>query len=506
MSNPLWKKLTHHALVGNGQYPLSESFKEELTELNIETDDDKHTLLEGIALVHLLEKGAQEWNKASDSEKEAPHFGEEKACSWQSMQHLQAILEGHHAAAFPEFVQLLTKYAKSLPAKSLPALLDQCVANIDVWRLIQPILGKRGFWLLQQNPDWQVLLPSEKNHSNWYLLKGDNLIKAFAAFRTSRPNDARESLIGLWTDYDFKIKTKLLAVFNQGLSLEDEAFLEECLEDKRKGVRQLAATYLATLADTKLVNRLFETVSQCLSIKNNALQINLPDELPKSTLKDGIYPSGSKLPGGLKMNWLHQLLARIPFSFWEEKWQFDASKIIRLFAQSGYPSVVHGITKSLLQFPNPTAIDAQIKMWFSSENELFWQNNEAKTLLNQSSEALFNQLIIQWLEQYGPFIPSDSLVAYWLSSSTYQWEKQLTKIVIFGFQDLIQNKKVQKWNVYHYKNIIHVAAYYSDTELLPEFKQKWYMQFSQFGFWASDFEKLLQTFNFRLEMERGMAG
>ena len=503
-SNSLWEKLSHRALVGNGQYPLSPDLKKELNELNIETEDEKHALLEGIALVQLLEKGAQEWLKTNDARGESPSFGEENICSWQSMQHLQAILDGHHASAFPEFVYFLAKYSKSLPPKSLPALLDQCVANIDLWHLVKPILGKRGIWLLKQNPVWQVLLPVQVSQSDWYNLKDAEMISAFATFRLSKPKEAKKSLMKKWIGFDFKIKTKLLTVFNQGLSLEDEDFLEQCLEDKRKGVRQLAASYLATLPTSKLINRLFEAAKQCLTIKNNALHINLPEELPDSTLKDGIYPSGSKLPGGLKMNWLHQLLAHIPFSFWEKEWQLDTIKTIRLFVQSGYPSIVHGITKSLLQFPNQKAIDTQIKMWINSGNELFWQTNEAKKLLHKASANLFNDQSIQWLEQYGPFIPADSIIGYWLSNSKHPWQKQLTRIVIFGFQDLIQNHKVQKWNLYHYKNIIHVAAYHSDPELLTEFKQKWYMQYARFGFWASDFEKLLQTFNFRLEMRKSM--
>lgn len=504
-SNPLWKKLTHHALIGNGQFPLSEELKEELKELNIEIDDEKHALLESIALVQLLEKGAQAWIKNEQPKIKKPSFGEEKICSWQSMQDLQTILDGHHATAFPEFVHLLAKHSKSLPPKSLPALLDQCVANIDLWQLIKPILGKRGHWLLQQNPVWQVLLPVQANQSDWFNLVGEEMISAFARFRISKPDEARKSLIKRWNGFDFKIKTKLLSVFNQGLSLDDEDFLEQCLDDKRKGVRQLATAYLAEHPDSRLVKRLFETARECLTIKNNALHINLPEELPNSTLKDGIYPSGSKLAGGLKMNWLHQLLARIPFDFWEKEWQFDTIKTIQLFAQSGHPSVVYGITKSLLQFTNPKAIDAQITMWFNSGNDVFWQTNEAKALLNKASADLFNDQSIHWLEQYGPFIPSDSLVAYWLNNSKHKWQKQLTKIVIFGFQDLIQNHTVQKWDLYHYKNIIQMAAYHSDPKLLDEFKKKWYMQFSRFGFWANDFENLLQVFNFRLKMEKHLS-
>ncbi len=281
-----WDELVRRLLLGTDQLPA-----EELQTSDAPADEapESHQqLLEMVGVTQILRQGARQLPTLNEA---LPSPAPEAAlapCSWRSVQHLQAILDGHHQPALPEFAQLLKKHQKQLPHETLPNLLEQCREQPELWQLIEPILGTRGRWLLQQHPHWSALLPSTAALESWPLATGKEQLALLTAYRREDPEAARQSLTDHWLELDHKAQGRILPALAEGLTSNDETFLDHCRLAKRKNVRSVAADLLASLPESSLQDRLWEHAQSCLVLKANKLELILPEDLPKATQEDGI--------------------------------------------------------------------------------------------------------------------------------------------------------------------------------------------------------------------------
>ncbi|PTM14753.1 MAG: hypothetical protein DA408_01685 [Bacteroidetes bacterium] len=500
----LWPALCRHLLLGTDQQSLGTTLRADLGPLQLDSEEEALVLLEALGLVHLLHKGARVLETAvalPESAIEQPRT----PCSWRSVQHLQAILNDHHRPALPEFSRLLHQYQKVLPPTSIPLLLDRCLLQADGWPLLEPILGPRGYWLLRQHPRWSVLAPTPGQVRGWATADAAAQPALLRQFRQLDAAAARESLVLQWPLLLPKVQARLLPALATGLAPADEVFLETALQHSRKEVRLVAAGLLASLPTSLLVQRLWQHAQAALHLVGGQLVIELPEHLPKATQADGIYPTGSKAPGGLKLNWLCQLVARIPFYFWERHWQKTPAEVIGLFVKAPHTlPLLQAVTDSLNRFPYAAGEAALIKWWLLTGQETYWNTPAGRQLLENSTPQLFNQCLVTWLEQFGPLVPAESLPAFWLSRGTQTWEPALTRIIVIGFQEIAQQRQLSDWSLVHYHRLLEAAAYQSDPQLLPAIRDAWFQGTSRFGRWHALVEKLLQTLHFRQEMVRAL--
>jgi hypothetical protein len=496
-----WEELVRRLLLGTDQLPAEELQTGDAA-ADEETEDHQQ-LLEAIGITQILRQGARQLPLLDEALPSPAPEATQAPCSGRSVQHLQAILDGHHQPALPEFAQLLQKHQKQLPHEALPELLEQCREKPELWLLIQPILGTRGRWLLQQHPHWSALLPTTDALESWPLAATKDQLALLTAFRREDPEAALQSLTDHWLEMDHQAQARVLPALAEGLSEKDEAFLEHCRLAKRKNVRLAATDLLASLPASRLQDRLWEHAQECLPLQANKLELILPEDLPKATEEDGIYPTGSKTPGGLRLNWLQQLLERIPFTRWENHWQKAPLEIIQMVAKVSYGNqLLQAFTKSLLRHPNLGGTEAMIKWWLLTDQQSLWNNTDAKQLLQQATPGFFNASLLTWLQQFGPLVPNETLPAYWLLHSPHAWQPALSKMIVLGFQDVVQGRSTANWDIWHYRSLLEKAAYHSDPQLLPLFKSGWSFRSSEFGRWHADLEKMLQILHFRGEMAR----
>ena len=143
-----------------------------------------------------------------------------------------------------------------------------------------------------------------------------------------------------------------------------------------------------------------------------------------------------------------------------------------------------------------------IKWWLLTDQQSLWNNTEAKQLLQQATPGFFNSSLLTWLQQFGPLVPNETLPAYWLLHSPHAWQPALSKMIVLGFQDVIQGRSTANWDIWHYRPLLEKAAYHSDPQLLQQFKSGWSFRSGEFGRWHADLEKMLQILHFRGEMAR----
>ncbi|MBK6947179.1 MAG: hypothetical protein IPH16_03020 [Haliscomenobacter sp.] len=71
-------------------------------------------------------------------------------CQSEAIPFLVEVSLGAYPEALPEFLYLLARSGRVLPPEFLPVLIERCVRTPALSALLQPVMGRRGRWLLDQ--------------------------------------------------------------------------------------------------------------------------------------------------------------------------------------------------------------------------------------------------------------------------------------------------------------------------------------------------------------------
>ncbi|HPQ94540.1 MAG TPA: DUF5691 domain-containing protein, partial [Thiolinea sp.] len=174
---------------------------------------------------------------------------------------------------------------------------------------------------------------------------------------------AREQLQAVWKQEAAPVRQDLLQALRVNLSLDDEPWLESCLDDRSKGVRQLAAELLGALPGSAFRQRRQALLDGWLGIQAGAglfnrlggkkqLQVRLPEHWEKGWLRDGIEekpPRGK----GAKAWWLEQALSFVPPAYWVQHWQLDPAALLALIQKHDWKAaLLEGWQAALLRYPD----------------------------------------------------------------------------------------------------------------------------------------------------------
>lgn len=214
--------------------------------------------------------------------------------------------------------------------------------KLELCDAISPLLGERGRWLAAQNPEWSWATgASGEDDDIWETGDLPTRLACLRKLRETQPGHARELLASTWKVDPAEDRAAFIAVFETGLSQDDEAFLEAAVDDKRKEVRRNAAALLARIPDSGLVKRMTRRVlpllrfasaetGSVLKLKKSkpaVLEVSLPAECDKPMQRDGV---DLKPPAGMgeKGWWLAQMLGAVPLSTWTDAWQCGMDEIL----------------------------------------------------------------------------------------------------------------------------------------------------------------------------------
>jgi Family of unknown function (DUF5691) len=243
-----------------------------------------------------------------------------KVCSGAAAQYCRSILLDKPPAQsrqlLPELLHLLSQQQQTVPPTLLPALLDWGQREAAFRPLILPVLGTRGQWLAQQNPQWTYgnyaadQLPDFAELQNAWET-GNNLERqtALRTWRAHQPNEARQALGRCWLQEKAGDRQTWLSILEIGLSQEDEEFLEKALSDRAVGVRQQAAQLLGRMP-SRYRRRIGQIAIQWLLIEGSEggckAQVFLPKTAQPEWLEEGLsdkvpkdHPIASDVPSWL---------------------------------------------------------------------------------------------------------------------------------------------------------------------------------------------------------------
>ncbi len=495
-----WQTLVKTALLGTEHSALPDETLQDLQAQGIDVSKESPlVLLEGAALYGQLRKAGFRLEKYSGELPQAARAAAEKHCSLASAHHLYLILSGQYEAVLPEFIFHLIKNERCLPAEHLPMLLRRTDAK-NWWETMQPVLGSGGRWLLAQHPEWGKWL-TDFSQSDWHTGSKGERLALFRFLRKNKPGRALEKLQSTWLEEDHCDKAAFLTEMEIGLSAQDEPFLENCLDEKRKEVRQVAARWLAKLPGSRLSGRIYQRAEAIFDWKNGKLNFNLPEEPDVAAVRDGILKISTDWKGGAKAAYLGQVVAAIEPKNWELFFDKPPAEILSLFARSDWAgTLLRAAARAALFHRNQKWVDEICAYWMENDTSPHWDFGEMEALTAQVSPTGFNLLALIFLKKNNLLPEEGSAVFKLLQKNKSHFDDELSNLIINRFKNWLSSAKRQNWESFHYKAFLKMVALRASPELFASFQKGWNHESHLWVFWEKPVEEMLNTLLFRKEM------
>jgi hypothetical protein len=375
-----------------------------------------------------------------------------------AVSHLQRLLNDNELKAIvSEWFTLAATVKRRVPFALIPPLLELAAQNRSLRPAITALIDKRGAWLANQHPDWHKLLIQADDEvlqavSLW---EEGNLAQREEYLRQYRQQDAakaRELLQAVWKQEPAATRQSFLAVLANQLSSDDEAFLNTCLEDRGKGVRQLAATLLGALPDSAFSQRQKQRLNSWLRyekgglLKKAKLIVELPETWDKNWQADGIEqkpPQGK----GEKAWWLEQALSTVPPAYWSTQWQLSPADILALLNKHDWRDTLITTWKQALQnYPDSDWAEAFLTRFNFLEAELWLVITPAQA--ERLARQFFSSAEPNGLAKVLPI----------LSYLKHAWSVDFSRQVINELQRYTEQKMVAS-DVYASYYLADIAAY-----------------------------------------------
>jgi hypothetical protein len=335
----LWDSLVSSALLGTERRPVVlPPALEPVGRLLARLDpaDSEGALLAASAIVSLHRRAARLPAVRAVHEPSLPEpcqADDLPPCSSRAGQHLGFMLKGQYSDLLAEWLERAAQCGKRAPAEHLPGLLDLGLQKADLRDQILLVAGKRGRWLAAQNSLWEFAAGDTGDESLWQTGTRPARLALLRQMRRQEPDRAREVLASTWAQETPEDRATFLALFKIGLSMADEAFLEEALDDRRKEVRRAAADLLACLPESRLCARTIERVGQLVKWRKGSkpgFVVSLPEECDKDMQRDGVEPRQPQAAQkqGEKSWWLSQMLGVVPLAAWRQWCNTAPDKIV----------------------------------------------------------------------------------------------------------------------------------------------------------------------------------
>ncbi len=416
---------------------------------------------------------------------------------------LESILEDRFSKALKEMLQLCKAHQKTLPTYLIPELMllveDQTLAFSD----IDLLLSDSASALLGMHPDWKKY--AECAHpSDWLSTDPAKRIGYIAFLRKIHPEEAIRILQPSWEQEPYRLKLSFLKSFRAGLSLNDEHFLEKCLDDPQKNIRKKAAALLALLPDSTLSVQLFEYMASFLEETNDErLIVHLPQQAEPYWLHLGLQNKKTTAPYQSKSaTLLGSLIEYLHPSYWSTFLNAPPKTCLEKIEQTPLSDILlHGLVSAVLLHQEQEWADAMADRLFSEKKR---RPAVYVEVLEKISPETFNQLLTRQLKNQAFLIEEDSLAYSLIQLSDHPWADELAKAVILPFQQWLSTARSAQWQVWHYKKILEIASYRINPNLLSFFRNGWQFQSYIAYQWQEEIEKFNNTLAFRKGMHKAI--
>ncbi len=501
-----WNDLVKNALLGVENSSFKVTTLDSLAMLEVNTTAEAPRLLaEGVALLTQMRKAGF---LLQDFDGEIPSLvasNTNTAPSLKISNILNLILSGPQRAVLAEFLFLLKRYGKTLPTAEVPSLMALPEVS-KIWPQIAPLLGEAGRWLLSQHPEWSLRLQDPSNF-DWKTGSRSERLAQLNFWRQQSPSFAIELLASTWESESPADKTAFINCLELGLSISDEPFLEQCLDDRRKEVRQASPPLLAKIPGSQLAHRMARRASDCFSFKNNFLKINNLEEPDLPAQRDGILQMHPGWLGGAKAGHLGQLVSLVPPTHWESVFEKTPNEVLDLFSKTDWDeTLIRACLEATVFHENSIWAAALLEFWQANEQMRVWELPVSNRLASLLPDEEVNRLALIFLNQHTGLPTEFTPVFRLLKNSEAEWSDELSLLIVNRFRMEIVKDYRQIWQLQHLNDYLQMLSLRSDPTLFDQLQTGWSNDSVQWRLWEKPVEDMLARVLFRREMWKEFRG
>jgi hypothetical protein len=399
-------KLVTTAIVGTGQQAtidLATGTAVDALTQQLTREQPERTVLLAAGAWALYQQAGYSPQELQISQSPAP-AEEVRVCSPKVAQILTDFFQEKHDILLPEALARLQQVRQRLPHELLPQALVYGAKSKQGRAALLPVLGARGRWLAQFSPAWNwasqtkaafVDKPLPEIEVLWQEGTLQQRVEILRSVRTEHPDVALSWIVATWKKESVEARTQFIALLEINLSVEDEAFLEQALNNRSEGVRKTAAHLLALLSPSAFNQRMRERADTLLHYTDGMLQITPPETFDPTWKRDGITQDGEH---GSENIWLlFQVISHVAPSHWEERFATSPARLLENIEITGWSEgVVKGWTVAAKRY-NATAWFEPLLDWWSKHTNQDDKDKEYITLLNHLPQDRAEQYVLSHL-------------------------------------------------------------------------------------------------------------
>lgn len=466
----MWQDVVTAVLVGTERQSLAFTPPDnQLGELlrQLDSTDAEGSLLSAAGAIALYQKAGQLPVKDHQPLPKECEVENQPCCSSRAGHQLDLMSNGAYKELLPEWLAATAKVGKRVPELNLPDLLEVGRKQSHLREAILLVLGKRGYWLASQNPDWNYVVGDVEETWQTGSCAARQLL--LQKLRAEDPTQARERITATWSKEKAEDRAAFLETCRRGLSIADEPFLEMALEDRSKEVRRVAAELLARLPESRLCQRMIERVRPLLRLKQAGklhIDVTLPEACDQDMNRDLIeLPMSNR---GEKASLLVQMLSAIPTSSWCQAWGKKPLELVEAAIDNEWQSEllqgwaiatarhqnIDWAEALLTACPLPTVEDGGNVKWHVFCAIFNWDLIE---MLPSERQAVFVQKLVQSSRQ-------DLLWAL-LHKCQHTWSPEVSRVVFDRMRHYLETDIADDW---HFSFSLKDFARYITPSLVHE--------------------------------------
>ena len=377
------------------------------------------------------------------------------ACSAAIARLLHSMLLGEHENLLPIALEYLREARMHLPYELLPLAL--AVRTTSLQSAVFPVLGERGMWLSQFNPEWawvKNFLPATDNalpddaETTWHEGTIGQRCEILRRLRAIDPAKARAWLQGVWKQEKAEARLELLKTLEVGLSGKDEPFLEKALDDRAASVKVIVPAMLACIPTSAFVQRMSDRADAIITSVQGKLKLKLPAAFDKAWLRDGIV---EKPQSGLgeRSWWMIQIVASVPPTHWEEQFNMPPTALIAMADADKFGNtIIEGWSRAAQLFNAQHWIEPLWDWWQAHKKNSRIATTMRDELMKYMPAALIESKVL-------PMMLNHTLSVYedWkdlLTGLPIPWSNEFGEAYLQALRSHIASLKLDKKNYYPY--------------------------------------------------------
>jgi len=491
-----WEKIKRISLLGTDRANLPKDINELLQNLGIDLDQNEdQVLLAGITKLGLAYRAARKHPIEALKKSEEIGTTKSKVPPMEVAQMLPAILKGDYGDMLPEYLACLQIRNWSFPPDQLPDFLNECIERPELWTKVKDHIGPSAYWLIEMNKDWHRLKKTPKE-KKWRSKFPADKLQYFRYIRDIDPMSANELLKEQWATFTTDLKASFLNIISEAPTELDYELLDQLKLGKGKKVAMAVFKIQRHNPNSVIHKKANEFLNRNISFKKK-LKVTLPG-LDDAADMDLIV-NHPEFSGGLKANYLSQILASISLKELEEYFKKTPSEIIKLIDKNEWSfSFYQAMIIRCIEENNQAWSQAMFFHYQETSELIPWNESRINEIYSILDEDSFIEIMNSCASKGPKVVDKESPFIDLLINYPRDWPNEAT----FAFFKLIK-KWIQKnprfWEGWYIWQVLQKAAFRIDPMQLGVM-QKAFQADETWSLAEDEINKFLEVLSFRYRL------